>query len=201
MLARTIPATSTYTMRRVKLGVKEEERDIGVVITKNLKPSEQCSKAAGRATGVLNQLKRNFHYRDHHTFMKLYKQYVRPHLEFSTPAWSPWAVGDKENLEQVQEKAVKMVAGLKSRGYKDRCKELGLETLEERREKQDVALVHKLVLSGQHRSSRWQAMETGQEPDRQGENTGCCLSSPERIQESFPLLLELWIHGMDCLMR
>jgi hypothetical protein len=42
----------------------------------------------------------------------------------------------------VQEKAVKMVAGLKSREYMDRCKELGLETLEERREKQDVALVH-----------------------------------------------------------
>jgi hypothetical protein len=139
-----------YTMRGVKLGVTEEERDIGVVITKNLKPSEQCSKAAGRATAVLNQLKRNFHYRDRHTFMKLYKQYVRPHLEFSSPAWSPWAVGDKENLERVQEKAVKMVAGLKSREYKDRCKELGLETLEERREKQDVALVHKLVLSGQH---------------------------------------------------
>jgi hypothetical protein len=89
-----------------------------------------------------------------------------------------------------------MVAGLKSRHYKDRCKGLGLETLEERREKQDVALVHKLVLS-----SCWQAMETGQEPDRQGENTGCCLSSPERIRESFPLLLELWIHGIDCLMK
>ncbi len=52
-----------YTMRGVKLRVTEEERDLGVVITKNLKPSERCSKAAGRATSVLNQLKRNFHYR------------------------------------------------------------------------------------------------------------------------------------------
>jgi hypothetical protein len=52
-----------YTMRVVKLRVTEEEREIGVVITKNLKPSEQCSKAAGRATSVLNQLKKNFHYR------------------------------------------------------------------------------------------------------------------------------------------
>jgi hypothetical protein len=34
----------------------------------------------------------------------------------------------------VQEKPVKMVAGLKSREYKDRCKELGMETLEKRRE-------------------------------------------------------------------
>jgi hypothetical protein len=36
----------------------------------------------------------------------------------------------------VQEKAVKMfVAGLKSKGYKGRCQELGLETLEQRRRK------------------------------------------------------------------
>jgi hypothetical protein len=104
-----------YTMRGTKLGTTEEERDIGVVITKNLKPSEQCSKAAGRATAVLNQIRRNFHYRDRHTFLKLYKQYVRPHLEFSSQAWSPWLVGDKETLEKVQEKAVKMVSGLKSK--------------------------------------------------------------------------------------
>ncbi len=64
MLAKTIPAMSTrYTMRRVKMRVTEEERDIGVVITKNLKPSKQCSTAAGRAIALLNQLKRNFHYR------------------------------------------------------------------------------------------------------------------------------------------
>jgi hypothetical protein len=37
---------------------------------------------------------------------------------------------------------------LKSREYKDPCHEIGLETHEKRREKQDVALVHKLVISG-----------------------------------------------------
>ncbi len=54
--------------------------------TSNLKPSAQCSKAAGCATSVLNQLKRNFHFRDRHIFVNLYKQYVRPHLEFSSQA-------------------------------------------------------------------------------------------------------------------
>ncbi len=138
-----------YTMRGVKLGKTEEEKDIGVTITKNLKPSVQCEKAAGRAASVLNQIWRNFHYRDRHTFVRLYKQYVRPHLEFASPSWSPWLTGDIERLEKVQEKAVKMVAGLKSKIYSERCKELGLETLEERRKKQDLALVHKLVREGQ----------------------------------------------------
>jgi hypothetical protein len=53
-----------YFMRGVRLEVTEEEKDIGVAVTKNLKPSAQCSKAAGRASSVLGQLRRNFHYRD-----------------------------------------------------------------------------------------------------------------------------------------
>jgi len=134
-----------YFMRGVRLEETEEERDIGVAVTKNLKPSAQCSKAAGRASSVLGQLRRNFHYRDRYTFLRLYKQYVRPHLEFSAPAWSPWLQGDKDTLEKVQEKAVKMVAGLKGETYQEKCAELGLETLEKRREKQDMSLVYKFM--------------------------------------------------------
>ena len=36
-----------YTMRGQKLEKTDEERDIGVMVTKNLKPSAQCEKAAG----------------------------------------------------------------------------------------------------------------------------------------------------------
>jgi hypothetical protein len=42
-----------------------------------------------------------------------------------------------------------MVAGLKSKDYKKRCQELGLETLEQRRKKQDLALVHKQLMGSQ----------------------------------------------------
>jgi ribonuclease P/MRP protein subunit RPP40 len=134
-----------YHMRGTKLCTTEEEKDIGVAVTKYLKPSAQCSKAAGRATAVLGQIRRNFHYRDRHTFLRLYKQYVRPHLEFASPAWSPWIQGDIDTLEKVQEKAVKMVAGLKGETYQGKCAELGLETLEKRRERQDMSLVYKFM--------------------------------------------------------
>jgi hypothetical protein len=134
-----------YFMRGTKLSTTDEEKDVGVIVTRNLKPSSQCSKATGRAMSVLGQLRRNFHYRDRHVFVKLYKQYVRPHLEFSSPAWSPWLQGDKETLEKVQEKAVKMVAGLRGTTYQERCTELGLESLEARRSRQDMAMVHKFL--------------------------------------------------------
>jgi hypothetical protein len=40
-------------------------------------------------------------------------------------------------------KAVGMISGLNSKGYEERCAELGLQTLEERRYEQDIAMVHK----------------------------------------------------------
>ena len=134
-----------YYMREHKIGTTDEERDIGVAITRNLKPSAQCSKAAGRAGAVLGQIRQEFHYRDRHTFLKIYKQYVRPHLEFAVPAWSPWLKGDIDALEKVQERAVKMVAGLREKEYLGRCQELGLDTLEKRRHDQDMMLVYKML--------------------------------------------------------
>jgi hypothetical protein len=65
-------------------------------------------------------------------------------LEFSAPASSPPCLqGDKYSLENDQEKAVKMVSGLKGTTYFEKCTELGLETLGPRRRNQDMALVHK----------------------------------------------------------
>jgi hypothetical protein len=122
----------------------KEEKDVGVW-TKNLKPSEQCQKAATRGKAVLNQLAQNIHYWDRHPFMRLYKQYGRPHLVFASPAWSPWLQGDKDVLEKVQEKAVKMVSILKTTTYLERCDKLKLETLEKKRLDQDMALVYKLA--------------------------------------------------------
>ena len=134
-----------YTMNGQVLEETTEERDIGVIISANMKPAAQCAKAAQTAQAVLGQLARAFHYRDRHIFVKLYKQYVRPHLEFSTQAWSPWAEKDKACLEKVQQRAVKMVSGLGSESYEERLKELDMDTLEERRHQADMVMVHKII--------------------------------------------------------
>ncbi len=58
--------------------------------------------------------------------------------------WSPCLQIDIDTLEKVQEKAVKMVSGLKGATYKEKC-ELGLYALVERSDRQDMALVHKFL--------------------------------------------------------
>ena len=48
------------------------EKDVGVLIHRNLRPSLQCVQAAKRANSVLGQLSRAVSYRDKETFMSLY---------------------------------------------------------------------------------------------------------------------------------
>jgi hypothetical protein len=72
-----------YTMSGKKLTAINKERDIGVTVSGNLITTPQCNKAAGTASAVLGQISSAYHYSDRYTFVGLYKQYVRPHLEFS----------------------------------------------------------------------------------------------------------------------
>ena len=134
-----------YTMAGSVLSVTEEERDIGVTVTDNLRPSKQCQKAAQTAFTVLGQILRAFHYRDRHVFKSLYLQYVRPHLEFAVAAWAPWTQADITCLERVQIKAVKAVSGLKGQSYEEKLTELGLHSLQDRRREIDMVQTYKIV--------------------------------------------------------
>ena len=143
----------TYTMggfapAGVVLEAVEEEKDVGVMVTNNLKPSIQCAKAAKKANQVLGQMARALHYRDKHVWIKLYKTYVRCHLEYCIQAWSPWTVADRDVLEAVQRRAVRMVSGLEGKSYEDRLQECGLTSLEDRRQRGDMIEVWK-ILHGQ----------------------------------------------------
>jgi 3-deoxy-D-manno-octulosonate 8-phosphate phosphatase KdsC-like HAD superfamily phosphatase len=54
-------------------------------------------------------------------------------------------------IEKVQIKVVNMISGLSSRTYEDRLKELGIESLAERRHQADMVMVHKTVHCTRHR--------------------------------------------------
>lgn len=135
----------SYMIENVELKLVEYERDVGVTVASSMKPSQQCSEVINKARVVLGQISRCFHYRDKKVFLRLYKQYVRPHLEFASPVWSPWCKTDIEAIEQIQKKAIGMISGLNSRDYLERLKEIGLWTLEKRREMFDLIQVHKII--------------------------------------------------------
>jgi hypothetical protein len=118
------------------------------MVLNSTKSATHCSRAAKTATVVLNQIGRAFTFRDKKVFPKLYTRYVRPHLEFASPAWNPHHQKDIETLERVQKRAVNMVGGLNGRDYDEKLLELGLEKLSDRGTEADLTLMYK-VLNGQ----------------------------------------------------
>ena len=70
--------------------------------------------------------------------MPLYKTFVRPKLEHAVAAWLPWLEGDKEELEKVQRRLVRMISVKRGDTYEERLKSVGLTSLSERRQRGDV---------------------------------------------------------------
>ena len=130
---------------KTELEVVTEERDLGVLVTSDLKPGRQCVAAAAKASAVLGLIKRNFKAISVTNFRTLYKTYIRPHLEYCVQAWSPSLERDIACLERVQRRATKMVKGLKGKSYEDRLRICGLTTLHRRRIRGDLIETFKIM--------------------------------------------------------
>ena len=91
-----------YFMKDSKLSTTKEEKDLGVLITDNLKPSSQCTAAVHKTMSALRWSKRSFHYLDIESFRILYKTYIRPNLEFVIQAWSPYLDKDIKIMEKIK---------------------------------------------------------------------------------------------------
>ena len=126
------------------LGAVNEERDLGVRITSDLKASAHCAYVCSRANRVLGMIARTVVYRSPEVLTRLYKSLVRPHLEYCVSAWSPHYVKDRERLERVQHRFTRMVPGLKGLEYGGRLERLNLMTLEERRNRSDLVELFKI---------------------------------------------------------
>ena len=72
-----------YTMNNQKLQSVEEECDLGVTFSKDLKFSQHIAKKINKANSTLALIKGTFQYLDKHSFLRLYTALVRPHLEFT----------------------------------------------------------------------------------------------------------------------
>ena len=133
-----------YKIGNTTLDKVSEERDLGVYLTEDLKPSLQCVEAAKKAASALGII-RTFSNFDISSFALLYKTYVRFHMEYCIQAWNPYYRKDIDILEKIQKRATRMVPELRNLSYCDRLKRLGLTTLEDRRKHGDLIETYKII--------------------------------------------------------
>ena len=82
---KTNDGYQTHTLSETKL-----EKDLGIIISKNLKQNEQAKHSAAKAYAVIGQLIRTFQYQNTGILKTLFVVFIRPHLEYAAPAWNPY---------------------------------------------------------------------------------------------------------------
>jgi len=127
-----------------RLSSVTEEKDLGVVISSDMKSSQQCNQTYSKVSGMLAMINRTIAYKNSENLLRLYKSLV-VHIS-NIVLWhghliTSWTV----LLEKVQRRFTRMVPGLKKLPYEERLSELELWTLEERRVRADLIEAFKMV--------------------------------------------------------
>lgn len=91
-----------YLLGNAQLRRSDAERDLGIIMDKDLSFDQHIEAAASKADRMLNTLSRTFRSLNPDTWPKLYLIYVRPHLEYAIQAWRPYKQIALEKLERIQ---------------------------------------------------------------------------------------------------
>ena len=94
-----------YSMGPEWLSQDMQEKDLGVIVSNDLKPSNQCIEARNKANKMLGYIGSKVEYKSKDVILKCYNALVRPHLEYCIQQWSPYFNQDIKMLEQVQRRA------------------------------------------------------------------------------------------------
>ena len=121
------------------------ERDLGILISSDLKSTKQAAFAASKGFKILGLMKRTFVSRDLQLWKTIYITYIRPHIEFAISAWSPHLQKDIETLERVQKCATKVPFVTRTLPYSDRLKAFNITSLKDRRIRGDLIQKYKLL--------------------------------------------------------
>ena len=134
-----------YFINNTELSSCTSEKDLGVIVCDNLKPSKHIDEVVLKANRILGLINRTVESKYKETVLPLYLQLVRPHLEYCVQAWRPYCKKDIEKLERVQKRAVRMIRNLKGTTYVEKLKELNLFSLEKRRLRGDLIETFKIL--------------------------------------------------------
>ena len=121
------------------------ERDLGVIVSRDLKTGPDTARRVSAATRLLGAIRRSFARMTPDIFRILFISHVRPILEFGLPATFPLTKGESDLIERVQRRGSKSVSGLREFDYSQRLSCLNLFTMEYRRRRGDLIFARRIL--------------------------------------------------------
>ena len=121
---------------------------LGVLITTNLMWSAHISNICNKTRRLIGILYRKFYkHSSSNTMLRLYSSFIRPHLEYATPAWDPFLKKDIDLIENVQRFALKVCTKSWDASYTSLLEATHLPSLQTRRTHAKLCNLFKIVNS------------------------------------------------------
>ena len=114
-----------------------------------------CLQPTGRPTVFWAALKKGVARREREVTVPLYSVLVRPHLDYCIQAWDPQYRKDVELSERDQRRATKMIRALEHLSHEERLRQLGLFSLEKRRQWGDLIAAFQYLKGAYIQKGEW----------------------------------------------
>ena len=145
----------TYCINNNPLEWVDVIKCLGVKIHRKLSWADHVTEITSRASQILNLLRRSMHGCHKDAKSIAYTALVRPHLEYSSPVWTPHHQKLIDSIEKIQKRAARWICGTKwnntdycwSTPYANLCSDLQWTTLERRRSIASCCQVYKIIHS------------------------------------------------------
>ena len=124
-----------YTLNGHCLEQVASQKDLGVVVSNNLKATEHVNGPVTKANQRIGLIRRCFTGLTNLKVRTLYGTIIRPILEYASPAWNPHLKKDINNLEKVQKRCLRLSS----------TEITGFDSLEFRRKFADLCEVYKFT--------------------------------------------------------
>jgi len=108
-----------------------QNKGLGVGIDMGGKQTAQYQAAFGKANRVLGCIRRWIIYKSKAVLLTLYRDFMRPHLEYCVQFWAPQFRNDIDAMDRVQRRATQLISGLAGLSDEERLKETVLFTRKE----------------------------------------------------------------------
>ena len=137
-----------FNIDNTPLQNKEFIKDLGILISDNLKWRNHINYIYNKAAFSAYQILKSFQTKNIWILKKLFITYSRPMVEYNTPVWSPYLSKDVAHIESIQKSFTRKAClrcGIYFTSYEDRLAKLQLDSLEKRRILNDLYLMYKIL--------------------------------------------------------
>ncbi|KAF2347480.1 hypothetical protein FHG87_021764 [Trinorchestia longiramus] len=134
-----------HAINYIPIETVQSPKDLGVIVTENLKHDKQVGKRVGNASRILGFIVRNFEYKSKNIISFLYYTLIRSHLNNAVLLGSPILRREIHKTKKIQRSAMKISLELRNFSYKICLQHLKLISIEQRRLRGELIETYKYL--------------------------------------------------------